>query len=266
MQQEQQRIVLTLEYDGVCFHGWQRQKNAVTVQQVVEKAMAKIEQRPVELVASGRTDTGVHAEAMVAHVDVSQSRWRRAPRAYLNGVNQLLPEGVIVTGARAVGDSFHARFDCLERRYRYQIWNRSSPSAIHRWRHWWMPRPLDLEAMRTAAAHIIGKQDFSAFRAAGCQAATAIRHVRHIGIEQHGDEVHIAAHADAFLYHMVRNIVGNLVQVGTGKWGPEEIRRLLQHGDRTRAAATAPAHGLYFVDAIYPEMSAREIGGRGVIA
>lgn len=263
MDLDQQRIALALEYDGVCFHGWQRQNNAVTVQEVLEDALKKIESRAVDVVAAGRTDTGVHAESMLVHADVSLARWQRSTRAYMHGVNQLLPEGVVVTGVRAVEPSFHARFDCLERRYRYQIWNRSSPLAIQRWRHWWMPRSLDIGAMQEAASLIVGEKDFSAFRAAGCQAASAVRHVRHIGIERHGYEVHITAQADAFLYHMVRNIVGNLVQVGTGKWKPAHIRHLLEEGDRTQAAATAPAHGLYFVDAIYPGFKATDISGAG---
>jgi tRNA pseudouridine38-40 synthase len=260
---ERQRIVLALEYDGVRFHGWQRQDNADTVQQELESALTRIEGQAVEAVAAGRTDSGVHAEAMLVHADVSLTRWQRSPRAYVHGVNQLLPEGVVVTGVKAVAPDFHARFDCLERRYRYQIWNRSTPSAIQRWRHWWMPRPLDIEAMRRAATLIIGQKDFSAFRAAGCQAASAVRHVRSIEIERCGCEVHITAEADAFLYHMVRNIVGNLVQVGTGKWEPEHIAFLLECKDRTKAAATAPAHGLYFIDALYPEFRAADVQAAG---
>lgn len=258
---DQQRIALTLEYDGVMYHGWQRQDNADTVQQELETALARIEGRDVEAVAAGRTDSGVHAEAMLVHADISLARWQRSPRAYVHGVNQLLPEGVVVTGVKGVAADFHARFDCLERRYRYQIWNRSTPSAIQRWRHWWMPRPLDIDAMRKAGALIVGKKDFSVFRAAGCQAASAERHVRRIEIERCGCEVHITVEADAFLYHMVRNIVGNLVQVGTGKWQPEHMVYLLECGDRSQAAATAPAHGLYFVDAVYPGFNAADVQG-----
>lgn len=183
-------------------------------------------------------------------------------RAYTQGMNQLLPDSVCVAGVRAVKDDFHARFDCSERRYRYQIWNRSTPSAIHQWRHWWMPRKLDPDAMREASECLLGQHDFSSFRAAGCQAATAVREIKHIGITQQGWEISIDLHADAFLYHMVRNIVGSLIRVGTGSWQAGKLVEVLSARDRNMAAATAPAHGLYFTDAIYQDFSATELIGK----
>lgn len=257
-----QRIAMVIEFDGRFFHGWQRQDNALTVQEVLEVALSKIEACPRSTMASGRTDSGVHAEAMLVHTDILKSRWQRSARAYTQGVNQLLPEGVIVMGVCAVENDFHARFSCLERRYRYQIWNRSTPSVLAAWRHWWMPRELDVNAMQQAADYIVGKHDFGAFQAAGCQAHSAVREVRYLSVSQQGWEVNIDIHADGFLYHMVRNIVGNLVQVGVGKWQADYIPELMQQRDRAIAAATAPAQGLYFSDALYPLFSARELIGK----
>jgi tRNA pseudouridine38-40 synthase len=256
-----QRIAMAVEFDGRGFHGWQRQENAISVQAVLEDALEKVEALPVRLVAAGRTDAGVHAKAFLVHADVDKTRWQRSVRAYTQGVNQHLPDGVCITGVRAVNSDFHARFDCRERRYRYQLWNRSTPSAIHQWRHWWMPRKIDLNLMAEASRCLLGLHDFSSFRASGCQAATARREVRHIEISRQGWEIFIDIHADAFLYHMVRNIVGSLVQVGTDAWETGRLAKVLAAKDRNQAAATAPAHGLYFTDAIYDDFSAKKLVG-----
>jgi len=261
---EKQRIAMVLEFDGGQFHGWQRQENAETVQGTLEKALAGIEGDSVSVVAAGRTDAGVHAEALLVHADVSQKRWQRSKRAYTQGINQQLPDGVRVIGVRAVTDTFHARFDCTERRYRYRIWNRTTASALHQWRHWWMPRAINEDTMREAAACLIGRHDFTSFRAAGCQAANAMREIRYISIERHGWECAIEIHADAFLYHMVRNIVGSLVMVGTERWDAEMMHRVLQARNRSIAAATAPAHGLYFTDAVYSEFSSANLIGKEI--
>ncbi len=262
-----QRIAMVVEFDGSEFHGWQRQQNAVSAQAVLEGVLAGIEQQPVQLTAAGRTDAGVHAEALLLHADVDATRWQRAPRAYTQGVNRLLPDGICVSGVRSVAEDFHARFDCLERRYRYRIWSRTTPSAIHRWRHWWIPRPLDLNAMREASAYLLGEHDFSAFRASGCQASNPVRELRHIAIDRHGWEINVDIHANAFLYHMVRNIVGTLVDVGRRRYLPIQAEEILKSRDRTLAGVTAPAHGLYFTDALYDTFSARDMvgveGGRG---
>lgn len=257
-----QRIAMVVEFDGRLFHGWQRQENASSVQAAIEEALTKIEGVESKLGAAGRTDSGVHAEALLVHADVCRERWQRSHRAYTQGLNQLLPEGVCVIGVRAVNGDFHARFDCVERRYRYQIWNRSTPSAIHRWRHWWVPRMISLDAMEEASQCLVGKHDFSSFRASGCQASTAIREVRHISMQQQGCEISIDIHADAFLYHMVRNIVGSLVRVGSGGWNPDKLTEVLKAKDRNQAAATAPAHGLYFADAIYADFSSSGLIGK----
>ena len=257
-----QRIAMVVEFDGQLFHGWQKQSNAITVQAVLESALAKIEGRPLATASSGRTDAGVHAEAMLVHADVSARHWKRSARTYTQGVNRYLPDGVVVVGVCAVESDFHARFSCQSRRYRYQIWNRSTPSALLTWRYWWMPRNLNIDAMQEAASYMLGKQDFSSLQGAGCQAHSASRDIGVLTIEKKGCEVLIEVEADGFLYHMVRNIVGNLVHVGIGHWQPEYIQELLALKKRSEGAVTAPSQGLYFVDAIYPNFSARDLIGR----
>ncbi len=252
---DRQRIVICLEYDGHGLCGWQRQPGMPTVQQYLEDALAGIDGRDVACVAAGRTDAGVHAEAMAVHADVDAERFHRAPLAYVHGVNSRLPVQVRVLGVRAVDAAFHARFDCRERAYRYQIWNRGTAPALARWRHWWMPRQLDAGRMREAAACLFGRHDFSAFRASGCQAAHAVRELRRLEIERCGHVLLIHVRADAFLYRMVRNIVGALVEVGVGNWPVVRMAEVLASGDRSRSAATAPAHGLYFTEAVYDRFS-----------
>ncbi|RMG91042.1 MAG: tRNA pseudouridine(38-40) synthase TruA [Zetaproteobacteria bacterium] len=256
-----QRIALVIEFDGHAFSGWQRQPNAPSVQQTLESALAAIDGCRRELMTAGRTDAGVHARAMLVHADVSAERWHRAPRAYLHGLNAHLPPTVRVIGLKKVAADFHARFDCLERAYCYQIWNRTTLSALDRWRHWWMPRALDIDAMYEASRYALGRHDFSALRASGCQAHSPVREIRDIRIDREGYCIRIEVRADAFLYRMVRNLVGNLVEVGLGKRSPGNFAELLASRDRTRGAATAPAQGLYFTDAVYADFRASELIG-----
>lgn len=257
-----QRIAMAIEFDGCHFHGWQQQQNATSVQAAMQEALCAIESRQVPLVAAGRTDAGVHAEALLLHADVSAGRWQRSHRAYVHGCNGLLPESVRVTGVRQVDADFHARFDCRQRSYRYQIWNRSTAPALERWRHWWMPRLLDIEAMREAAACFLGEHDFTALRASGCQASGAVRTISELTIERQGHCLSLHVSADAFLYHMVRNLAGNLVEVGVGRRRPDEMAALLAGRDRSLGAATAPAYGLYFTDAVYDDFRASELIGQ----
>ena len=256
---EKQRIVLAAEYGGQGLYGWQRQKDVPTVQALVEDALARIDGEQSPCVAAGRTDAGVHAEAMAVHADVDANRFSRSSNAYIHGLNSLLPEQVRIVGVRAVQADFHARFDCRERAYRYQIWNRTTASALAPWRHWWMPRPLNLEPMQEAATCLLGRHDFGAFRASGCQADSPVRELRQLDIECHDYSVGFYFRANAFLYHMVRNIVGSLVEVGLGNWSPDKIAELLNKKDRTQAAATAPAHGLYFTNAVYEDFSSHDL-------
>ncbi len=251
-----QRIALVLEFDGSPYSGWQKQgADDLTVQQSVEIALTRVDGAPISTQAAGRTDAGVHAEALLVHCDVDAARWARSPKAYLFGVNQYLPESIRVVAAREVSAAFHARFDCLERAYRYQIWNRPIAPSIERWRHWWMPRKLDLSAMQQAAGFLLGEHDFSAFRATDCQSKTAMRDLRQVEISREGFTINISFRANAFLYHMVRNMVGTLVEVGVGKRLPDTIRPLMEGCDRRVAGATAPAHGLYFTNAVYEGFS-----------
>ncbi len=259
----QRRIVMVLEFDGYGLCGWQRQDNGPTVQEHLEMALACIEGESVRCHAAGRTDAGVHAEAMPVHADISAERFSRSPAAYVHGVNQHLPGQIRVRSAHAVRAEFHARFDCRERAYRYQIWNRTTAPAIHRWRHWWMPRSLDVSMMRQAAVYLTGRHDFSSFRANGCQAASPIRDLREVRVEQCGMCVDMYFRADAFLYHMVRNLAGSLVRVGIGQWKPDRMEAILAACDRKQAADTAPAYGLYFTHAVYDAFDSDAIADSG---
>ncbi|MDQ6962579.1 MAG: tRNA pseudouridine(38-40) synthase TruA [Mariprofundaceae bacterium] len=245
------RVLLIVEFDGHAYSGWQRQKNAYAVQQALEEAISKIEQHEVQCFGAGRTDKGVHAQAMPVHVDVSTERLLRSKRAYVHGVNQLLPLSIRVLACVQVEDDFHARFDCLERAYCYRIWCRNTSSSLDSWRHWWMPRELDVVQMELASQVFMGRQDFSSVRASGCQAASAVREIRELSLQKQGYVLEIHVRADAFLYHMVRNIVGSLVQVGLAQCSVDQLSEIMKKKDRSLSAATAPAHGLYFSDARY---------------
>lgn len=258
---KKQRVAMVIEFDGKAFHGWQQQDNATSVQAELQRALLAVEGEAVVTIAAGRTDSGVHSEGLLVHADVCSERWQRSHLAYLHGLNSRLPDEISVVGVRAVSGNFHARFDCRERTYRYQIWNRNTPSSIDRWRHWWMPRPLNINAMNEAAAHCIGRHDFTSLRASGCQAAHAVRTINSVEVKKDGFAIAIEVAADGFLYHMVRNLVGNLVEVGLGKRTPDEFKALLAMQDRSRGAATAPAHGLYFIDALYDDFSASDLIG-----
>ena len=261
---KRQRLAMVIEFDGAKFHGWQRQDNAFTVQEAMEDAMLKLEgkQSVPSFAAAGRTDTGVHATHMFIHAEVRQTMWEKSPHAYIKGLNYHLRDaGVLVHGVKAVADDFHARFDCFERRYQYKIWNRSVSSVLYGKQAWWVFQPLDIDKMNQAACMLIGKHDFSTFRASGCQANAPERNLKVLEVKQDGHFFTVDVAADAFLYHMVRNIVGTLVAVGIGRWQPEYVQELLDGKNRCLAAQTAPAHGLYFTDAIYPDFSAQDISG-----
>lgn len=254
-----QRLALVLEYSGQHLCGWQRQANGPSVQACLELALEKIEGHATPSTVAGRTDSGVHAEAQLVHVDIDLHRARRSINAYIHGLNMLLPEQIRVLTAQPVRADFHARFDCMERAYRYSIWNRTTSPAINCWRHWWIPRPLDTDAMQTAANILTGRHDFSSFRASGCQASSSQREIRQLQVDQNAWSIEICIRADGFLYHMVRNIVGTLAEVGRGKRQPESMIALIKARDRRLAAETAPAHGLYFTDAVYPEFGSADL-------
>ncbi|MCO4811182.1 MAG: tRNA pseudouridine(38-40) synthase TruA [Gammaproteobacteria bacterium] len=243
------RVALGIEYDGTSYNGWQRQKTGLGVQQRVEEALSVVANHPVEVICAGRTDTGVHATDQVVHFDTDSDR---SERGWLLGANTNLPDDINVSWVTLVADDFHARFSAMSRSYRYLILNRLQRSALHRHRAWWVYEPLDAERMDAAAQRLLGKHDFSAFRAAGCQASTAVRHLTHISVARAGDWITLDVTANAFLQHMVRNIMGTIATVGLGEEGVEWITEVLESRDRKAGGIAAPAHGLTLAGVEYP--------------
>lgn len=236
------RIALGVEYDGSAYCGWQSQPNAPNIQDTLQGALSGIAGEPVAVVAAGRTDTGVHATEQVVHFD---TRVERPLSAWVRGVNALLPPDVAVLWAHPVAEEFHARFSAQARSYRYLLINRPSRSAVYHARAGWFHAPLDLARMQQAAGHLLGRRDFSAFRAAECQAKSPVRQLARLEIRKRGDLLVFDLEADAFLHHMVRNIVGCLVYVGKGKHPPQWLAEVLQGRDRRLAAPTFAPDGLY---------------------
>jgi len=243
------RIALGIEYDGTSYNGWQRQKNGTGVQQRLEEALSVVAAERIETVCAGRTDTGVHASGQVVHFDTAAER---SDRGWLLGANTNLPDDISVSWARHVSDDFHARFSATARSYRYSILNRLQRSALHRHRAWWVYQPLDADRMHEAAQHLVGMHDFSAFRAAACQAKTATREITSIGVRRSGDWLTLDVSANAFLMHMVRNITGTLAAIGQGERPVAWAAELLESRDRKLGGITAPPHGLTLLGADYP--------------
>lgn len=254
------RIAVGVEYDGSAYAGWQTQGSVASVQAVTEQALSRIAAAPVALVCAGRTDAGVHALGQVAHFDTAAVR---SARSWVLGANSELPSDISLTFARAVPDHFHARFSAEARTYRYLILNRGTRSALYARRAAWVHRRLDAAPMQEAALTLVGEHDFSAFRAAECQAKSPIRRLERLAVERRGEWIVIEATANAFLYHMVRNIVGLLMAVGRGDAPPAWARAVLLGRDRTKGAATAPATGLYFAAVRYPAAFALPAGPTG---
>ena len=245
------RIAVALEYDGAQFAGWQTQQPGVSsVQQTAEAAFSRVADERVSLVCAGRTDAGVHALAQVAHFDTGASR---GERSWILGANSYLPDTISVRWARAVPGHFHARYSAEARTYRYFVLNRLGRSALAAHRATPVYRPLEVAPMRAAAALLVGEHDFSAFRATACQARSPIRQLYALDVTRSGDQVVIEATANAFLQHMVRNLVGLLLDVGVGKSPPQRAAEVLAGRDRTRSSPTAPAAGLYFWKVAYPQ-------------
>jgi tRNA pseudouridine38-40 synthase len=243
------RIVAGLEYRGVGFCGWQSQPQGCGVQDALEAAVSAIAGEKIAVTAAGRTDTGVHAAFQVVHFDTAVNR---PLTAWVRGVNSHLPPGVAVLWAREVGEDFHARFAATQRGYRYVLLNHPVRPGLHDGLIGWHHRPLDADAMNRAALHLIGQHDFSAFRAAECQAKSPVKELRRAHVERRGDYLLCDFQADGFLHHMVRNLMGSLIQVGAGARPPEWMGEILESRDRTRAAPTFDAAGLYLAHIRYP--------------
>jgi len=243
------RWKLTLEYDGRPFVGWQRQENGPSVQQVLEEAIQKFSGETVRLHGSGRTDAGVHALAQVAHFDLEKPCAAETVRGALTFHSRPWP--VAILDVEAVGEDFHARFSATGRRYLYRIINRRPPLTLDAGRAWHVMRPLDAGAMHEAAQFLIGRHDFSSFRASLCQAASPVKTLDRLEVRRAGPEIEITAAARSFLHHQIRNIVGTLELVGAGKWRPERVRDALEARDRRHGGPTAPPDGLYFAGAFY---------------
>lgn len=242
------RIALGLEYDGSRYFGWQKQREVDSVQQRLEQALSKVANEPIETVCAGRTDAGVHATNQVVHFDVTQNR--RAA-AWTLGVNSNLPADIAVRWAQPVADDFSARFSAKARRYRYIIANTQLRPGIHSHGVSHYHQPLDEQLMQAATPALLGEHDFSAFRAAQCQSHSAQREVTHLSVSRRGEFLIVDIKANAFLHHMVRNIVGSLIVIGRGQQPPEWLGQLLAGRDRTAAAATAKPGGLYLVAVDY---------------
>jgi tRNA pseudouridine38-40 synthase len=246
------RVMLTLEYDGTEYVGWQRQLNGVSVQAVLEQALARLLGEPVTTQAAGRTDAGVHALGQVVCFDAPREL---PPSAYERGLSALLPQDVAVRSAREVAKAFDPRRDAQGKRYCYLISNRRGRSPLRRRTHWEIFAPLSVDAMRDAARPLVGRHDFSSFRAADCEAGHPMRELRSLevyrGEGEAADVVTLVFWGTAFLKHMVRNIVGSLVEVGKGKQPAEWVAQLLAARDRRLAGPTAPAQGLSLVEVLY---------------
>jgi tRNA pseudouridine38-40 synthase len=243
------RFRLTLEYDGGPFMGWQRQEHGPSVQQALEEAVAAITGERAVLHAAGRTDAGVHALAMAAHVDIARAI---TPFRLSEGLNaRLRPLPVAVLKAEAAAADWHARFSCIGRRYLYRIVNRRAPLALETGKAWQVAVPLDSTAMHEAARILVGRHDFTTFRSAHCQADSPVKTLDRLDVRRDGEAIEIHAAARSFLHHQVRSMVGCLMLVGRGKWTVEDLGAALEARDRAALGLNAPPDGLYFVEAVY---------------
>ena len=244
------RVALGLEYDGTDFVGWQEQRNSRSVQASLAAAVSEVANEPVTIHGAGRTDAGVHAGGQVVHFDTSA---RRTRRQWLLGVNSNLPDDIAVIWAQEVDVDFDARRSAVWRLYRYTVLQRETRSALARRRSWWVRETLDRAAMTAAAVAWLGENDFSAFRAAGCQSRSPMRRLMAVGVRADGDFLMFDFRANAYLHHMVRNLVGALVEIGRGSAPIDWAGELLHARDRTQGGVTAPPQGLTLVQVHYPE-------------
>lgn len=241
------RYKINLEYDGTNLIGWQENIDGPSVQSLLQDAIYKFCGEKTNVVSAGRTDAGVHAICMTAHFDLEKEQ---EPNTVMRAMNFYLNNApVSVLSCEGVDDNFHARFDCKKRFYKYVVLNRSAPAVLQKNRVWWVPQKLDIDKMKIAAQKLVGKHDFSSFRAAQCQARSPIKTLDSVVITQNGDEIVFEFSARSFLHHQVRNMVGTLVEIGLGK--PYDINEIFAAKNRSAAGVNAAASGLYFVKAIY---------------
>ncbi|MDE3240534.1 MAG: tRNA pseudouridine(38-40) synthase TruA [Paracoccaceae bacterium] len=248
------RYALKIEYDGSPFAGWQRQSGQPSVQEAVETALKKLDAAVPSIAAAGRTDTGVHATGQVAHCDMARD-WD--PFRLMEALNHhLRPDPVAILAVARVTEDFHARFSAVERRYLFRLLSRRAPATHDRGLVWRVPHPLDLAAMQAGAAHLVGRHDFTTFRAAQCQAVSPVKTLDEIAITAHpvpqGTEFRFRLRARSFLHNQVRSIVGTLERVGAGGWTPEDVRTALEARDRAACGPVCPPQGLYLTDVAYP--------------
>jgi len=244
------RFRLTVEYDGRPFMGWQRQPHGPSVQAAIEDAAKAITGEAIILHAAGRTDAGVHAEAMAAHLDLEKPL---TAFRLMEGINaKLRPWPIAILDCAEVAENWHARFSCIGRRYLYRIVNRRAPLALDRGRAWRVPQPLNSDAMHDAAQLLVGHHDFTTFRSIHCQSASPVKTLDSLNVRRFGEEIEISASARSFLHHQVRSMVGCLMMVGRGQWSAAELKAALEAKDRTALGFNAPPDGLYFVEARYP--------------
>ncbi|MEQ8602347.1 MAG: tRNA pseudouridine(38-40) synthase TruA [Marivibrio sp.] len=243
------RWKLTVEYDGGPFVGWQRQETGPSVQQALEEAVTAFTQERAVVQGAGRTDSGVHALGQVAHVDIEKPVDADTVRDAIN--HHLGRQPVAVLRAEAVDADFHARFSAVGRAYLYRILNRRAPPTLAKGRVWWVGRRLDEGAMQAAADRLIGRHDFTSFRAAECQADSPVKTLDRLDVRRNGETIELIVEARSFLHHQVRNFAGTLKRVGEGAWTPEDVSRILDACERAQAGPTAPAAGLYLTRVAY---------------
>ncbi len=260
---EIRNIRLVLAYDGSGYLGWQVQPQGPTIQSVLQEALARITGRQTPVKGSGRTDAGVHALGQVANFHTDS---RMSPGALARALNSVLPETIAVLGADEVPPGFDAQFSAIGKTYRYRVLNSHVRDPFEQLRSWLVHRALDIDKMSSSASHLIGTNDFSSFRASGCCASSPVRTLRRCAVVRAGDVITFEVAADGFLRHMVRNIVGSLVEVGTGRFSTAQFADILAARDRTRAGLAAPPHGLFLAQVEYPGTSSRNLGSARPVA
>ncbi len=244
------RIALCVEYDGSQYHGWQAQPGLRTVQEVLEKALTKVADSEITVVCAGRTDTGVHATNQIIHFDCTK---HRLIRSWIHGTNSFLPKDVCIKWGKEMPDSFNARYSAVSRHYRYIIYNSAIRPSLMRSNVTWQYRHIEHKLMQTASDYLLGENDFTSFRSVECQSNTPMRNIHKLQVLRKGNLIIIDITANAFLHHMVRNIAGVLIAVGSGKHPPNWVNDVLQGKDRRLGAETAPPYGLYLVAVAYPK-------------